>query len=241
MAKIQIKKMQPADVLIGLILGIILTVVAIKFVVPHIGSSTSDNNSDSIAQGLATTIADAPYLGNKDKAKVAIVEFSDFECPYCQTFFNDTFDQIVKNYVDNNKVIFVYRNLPLAFHEPAATKEANAALCVKNLKDNSAYFEMARLIYNNSGLNGKGISNDDLIKFAKQAGADQSKFEECLNSNQYNETVQKDVDAAGQVGISGTPSFVVGKLGSDSTVKGETLIGAQPFSAFEEAINKYLK
>lgn len=92
MAKIEIKKMQLADVLAGLVLGIILTVVAIKFVLPNINLSKSNDQSDSSAQGIPAIIADSPYLSNKDKAQVAIVEFSDFECPYCQQFFETTFD-----------------------------------------------------------------------------------------------------------------------------------------------------
>jgi protein-disulfide isomerase len=244
MAKVSLKKVQIVDVLMGAVLGIILTALFMKFALPYISSSKkvgdiSDQSSPS--QNVTTTIDSSPYLGNKDKVKVAIVEFSDFECPYCQQFLKDTFDQIIKNYVDTDKIIFVYRNLPLPLHEPAAEKEANATLCVKSLADNNAYFKMVHFIYENSGLNGKGMSDDDLIKFAKQAGADQSKFETCLNSDQNKDAIQKDTDAANEVGISGTPSFVVGKLGDDGKVTGELLVGAQPYSEFETVINKYLK
>lgn len=98
-----------------------------------------------------------PILGNKDKAKVAIVEFSDFECPFCQRFHNDTFDQLIENYVDKGDVIYVYRDFPLSFHEPKASEAASAANCVQKVAGDEKFFEFSKLYYERTKSNGEGL------------------------------------------------------------------------------------
>ena len=102
-------------------------------------------------------IDDDPLLGNKDKAKVAIVEFSDFECPFCQRFHTDTFDQIVSDYVEDNTAIYVYRDFPLSFHEPKASEAANAANCIREVAGDEKFFEFSRIYYANTQSNGSGL------------------------------------------------------------------------------------
>jgi protein-disulfide isomerase len=102
-------------------------------------------------------IDDDPILGDKDKAKVAIVEFSDFECPFCQRFHNDTFNELVENYVDNGKAIYVYRDFPLDFHEPKASEAASAANCVQKVAGDEKYFEFSKLYYERTKSNGDGL------------------------------------------------------------------------------------
>lgn len=102
-------------------------------------------------------IDDDPIKGNKDKAKVAIVEFSDFECPFCQRFHSDTFSQIVSDYIDNDKAIYVYRDFPLSFHEPKASEAANAANCVREVAGDDKFFEFSTIYYKNTQSNGKGL------------------------------------------------------------------------------------
>lgn len=102
-------------------------------------------------------IDDDPILGDKNKAKVAIVEFSDFECPFCQKFHNDTFDQLIENYVDKGDVIYVYRDFPLSFHEPKASEAASAANCVQEVAGDEKYFEFSKLYYERTKSNGEGL------------------------------------------------------------------------------------
>jgi len=226
------------------LLGVIIIVGFIVLIAhqPSKNSTNSQDQSSNVAgtKAVATSIADSPYLGDKSQAKVAIVEFSDYECPYCQMFFNQTFDGLVKKYVNNNKAIFVYRDF-LGVGLPAAEVDSNAALCVRSLLNNPAYFEMAKLIYQNTGLEGQGIPTDKMVTLAGQVGADQGKFKTCLTSDQFKNQIQQDTQDAQSAGVNGTPSFVIGKLGSDGKVTGELLVGAQPLSAFETAINKYFQ
>ncbi len=101
-------------------------------------------------------VGDDPVKGST-KAKVALVEFSDFECPFCQSYHETTFPEIISNYVDSNKIIYVYKDFPLSFHDPVATEEAMAATCVQEMKDDEAFFEFAQAVYENTTANGEGI------------------------------------------------------------------------------------
>ncbi len=117
-----------------------------------------DNYLSGAGESTAkVSIDDDPYLGDKDKVKVALVEFSDFECPFCQKFHNDTFEQIISDYVDSGKIIYVYRDFPLSFHEPKASEAANAANCVQKVAGNEKYFEFSKLYYERTQSNGKGL------------------------------------------------------------------------------------
>jgi protein-disulfide isomerase len=103
------------------------------------------------------SIDDDPLLGNKDEAKVAVVEFSDFECPYCQRFHQTTYDQIINEFVDNGEVVFVYRDFPLSFHDPVATNAAVAMECVQDMEGDEKAFEFIEAYYENTKTNGSGL------------------------------------------------------------------------------------
>lgn len=188
---------------------------------------------------LATTsIGTAPLLGNPKTAKVAIIEWSDLECPFCKKFHDDTFDKIVSDYVDTGKAVFVFRNYPLDFHGDASIKEANAALCVREAKGDKAYFSFIKDSYANTGLNGKGISDDmlsDLV--SKNSG---SSLSSCLESRKFKSVIDADLSAGNDAGISATPSFVIGKLGKGGTVTGAVTAGAMPYSEFKKTLDTVL-
>lgn len=200
-----------------------------------------NNNQPQEIKSTKTTIDDDPYLGDKEKAKVAIVEFSDYECPFCKKFHQETFDQIVKNYVDTGKAIIVYRDFPLSFHEPAASTDASAANCVQEISGNIKYFEMMRQIFDRGGLNGVGISKEKFIGFGEEIGTDKNEFAKCLDADKFQEEIQKDLADGQTAGIDGTPGFVIGKLSFTGEVSGELISGAQPFSVFQEVIERQLK
>jgi protein-disulfide isomerase len=107
---------------------------------------------------VSTTPIDGdPVKGDTNKAKVAVVEFSDYECPFCQRFHQTTFDQLVEEYVDAGKVIYVYKDFPLSFHDPVATEEAMAAQCIYDMKGDDAFFTFASAIYEKTKTNGEGL------------------------------------------------------------------------------------
>ena len=116
-------------------------------------------------KGVAS-IDDDPVLGDKN-ASVTIIEFSDYECPFCKKFHTETRDQIISEYVDTEKAIVVWKDLPLPFHDPLATKQAVAAQCVNKLVGKEKYFEYGNLIFENTTSN-IGMEESKLAELAQQ-------------------------------------------------------------------------
>lgn len=187
------------------------------------------------------SLDDDPILGDKSKAKVAIIEFSDYECPFCKRFHEETYDQIVKDYVSTGKAVMAFRDFPLSFHDPKATEEAALAECVGAEKGDAAYFSFAKDLYANTQANGKGLPDGKLAELIRKAGANQASVTKCAATEAVKAEIQKDMADGTKAGVSGTPSFVIGKLSADGTVTGERIVGALPISGFQAAIDKYLE
>ena len=179
-----------------------------------------------------TGITNDPFMGNAD-APVVLVEFSDYECPFCGRFFRNTLSQIKKEYVDTGKLKYVFKDFPLAFHKKAP-KASEAAHCAG---EKGKFWEMHDLIYENQ----KQMDIPDLINHAQSLGLDVKEFEECLTNSRHAAGIQKDIAAGKASGVTGTPSFILGKLNKNGEVAGNVLRGAQPFASFKTAIDSLLK
>lgn len=170
--------------------------------------------------------ADDPVLG-KANAKLAIVEFGDYQCPFCGRFFKEIQPSIIKDYVDTGKAKFVYKNL--AFLGKESVDAANAALCAK---EQNKFWEYHDKLYNSqNGENQGAFSLDNLKKFASGLGLNTTKFNSCLDSQKYNAQVQADIAEAGKNGFTGTPSTAVGTV---------PVTGAQPYAQFKTIIDAEL-
>lgn len=167
-------------------------------------------------------IDDDPMKGDVN-APVTIVEFSDFECPFCARFYSQTLGQIESEYIDTGKVKLIFRDFPLSFHQNAQ-KAAEAAECAD---DQGKFWEMHDAIFENQ----QSLSLSSLKQWAGQIGLDTVEFNSCLDSGKHAEEVQNDFKEGASYGISGTPGFFI---------NGIPLIGAQPFSAFKEIIESEL-
>lgn len=168
---------------------------------------------------------DNPVMGKAD-APITIIEFSDFECPFCEKFYTETLPQLKKNYVDTGKAKIIYMDFPLSFH-PEAQKAAEAAECFREQKGDAGYYKMHDKLFENQA----SLSVENSKKWAKELGADSKKFDECLDSGKFESAVQADFSYGQSLGVSGTPSFFI---------NGRFLEGAQPYSAFEQAIEAQL-
>lgn len=166
-----------------------------------------------------------PAIG-KDNAKVTIVEFSDFQCPFCGRFYKDSLPQIKKDYIDTGKVKLYFRHFPLDFH-PQAKPLAIVAECAN---DQGKFWEMHDVIFDNNDKVGT-MTNEDYKKWAVDMGLDTAKFNNCVDQKQHSDVIDEDQKAGVEVGVSGTPTFYV---------NGKQLVGAQPFSAFQTAIDAEL-
>lgn len=173
---------------------------------------------------------DDAFLGNKN-APVTLIEFSDFQCPFCRKFMIDTLPQIKKEYIDTGKARLVYRDFPLSFH-PGATPAAEGAECAE---EQGKFWEMHDAIFNEQQKQGSGtiqFTVDDVKKWAAKIGLNTSKFNQCLDSGKYKQEVEKDIADGSAAGVSGTPAIFI---------NGRLVVGAQPFAAFKVIIDEELK
>ncbi len=170
----------------------------------------------------------AAVMGNEN-AKVTVVEFTDFQCPYCKRYFDQSFDQLIKEYVQTGKVRYVARDLPLEFH-PNAHLAAEAARCSG---DQGKYFEFHSQLFTNQDTWAEASDAGKLFNsYAAKLGLDRTKFANCLTNGEKKAAVDADLALAQKAGMNGTPSFII---------NGKVLIGAQPYSAFQAMINEALK
>ena len=172
---------------------------------------------------------DDPSLGSGD-SKVTIVEFSDFQCPFCRIFWRDTFPQLKKEYIDTGKAKFVYRDFPLEFH-PSAAVSANAAECAG---DQGKFWEYHDKVFGEQEKLGEGTISyaiKDIKKWAGEIGLDSDEFNQCLNAEKYKEEVEKDYNDGVKYGVTGTPTLFI---------NGRKIIGAQPFENFSAIIEEEL-
>ena len=165
-------------------------------------------------------------LGSK-KAPVTVVEFTDYQCPFCQRFHVTTFPELKKNYIDTGKVRFYSRDLPLDFHANAM-QAAQAARCAA---EQGKFWQLRDVM----GANPDKLDLNHILGFANDLSLDVSSLKSCVTSNKYKESVQSDVMQAMQIGASGTPAFVVGKSTEDG-VDGEIMVGALPYQMFDEKL-----
>lgn len=172
---------------------------------------------------VAATWGDTPIL-NKN-AKVQLIEFGDFQCPFCGRFFTDTFSQIKKKYIDTGKIAYQHRDYPLPFHQNAQ-KAHEASRCALEQSEKQ-YWAIHDWMY----LNQNTLEVTTLKTQAKTLGLNASKFDQCLDAGKYAAAVKKDYDAGTGYGVSGTPSFFV---------SGELVVGAQPYATFEQKIDAAL-
>lgn len=185
------------------------------------------------------SIDDDPVLGDKS-AKVTMIDFTDYECPFCKRYFDDTFSQIKKEYIDTGKVKYVVRDLPLSFHQNAH-KEAQAAQCAREQGGDEAYFKYHDEIFKRTTSNGTGLALDKLSVIAIDLGLDGTTLQSCLDADKYKAEVDKDLADAATVGASGTPTFFIGNSTADGVITGTKIVGAQPYSAFQAELDKQLK
>ena len=168
------------------------------------------------------SVDDDPVKGDAD-AKITIIEFSDFQCPFCKRFYTQTLPQIQKEYIDTGKAKLVYRDYPLSFH-PEAQKSAEAAECAD---DQGKFWEFHDMMFDNQG----SLSNANYKAWAQELSLDTAQFNDCLDSGKYASEVQKDFQEGQAAGVRGTPSFFI---------NGVYVRGAQPWDVFKEIIDAEL-
>lgn len=182
---------------------------------------------------VAAVVANPPgadddaVMGDED-ATVTLIEFTDYQCPFCARHFTQTVAQIKQEYVDTGKVKYVVRDFPLSIH-PNAPKASEATECAD---DQDKFWEMHDALFQKQGLWSSAPNAPELFKqYATELGLDAGDFASCLDSGKHTAEVQKDFADGSSGGVTGTPAFFV---------NGKKLSGAQPFAAFKAAIDAEL-
>jgi len=168
------------------------------------------------------------HIRGNPKATIAVVEYSDFECPFCQRH-HPTMQQIMDTYKDD--VVWVYRHFPLSFH-PNAQKAAEASECANELGGNDAFWKFTDGVFTLDAL-----SNDAFVTIAKNIGLSEATFKTCLDSGKYAKHVTDEMAAGQAAGVSGTPGNIVVNL---KTGENRLISGAVPFASFKTAIDALL-
>jgi protein-disulfide isomerase len=183
------------------------------------------------------SIGGRPFRGNEN-ARLVIVEFSDYQCPYCGLFFREALPQLEREYIQSGKIKYVFSNLPLDDIHPLAFKASQAAECAR---EQDKFWELHDWMFANQ----KKLGQVEVAAQAKTLGLDMTKFNQCLAGDKAAALVRANAEEAESLGIDGTPSFVLGLI--DAKNPGDTnikivgiLSGAQPFSVFKTAIEKAL-
>lgn len=183
-------------------------------------------------QSVVLDLSNRPVKGDST-AKLTLVEFLDYQCPYCGQFSRETMPQIEKDYIETGKVRYVVVNLPLDAMHKSAFKAAEAAACAR---EQGKFWEMQERLFNNQQI------IDQWKEHAEAIGLDVNKFEECLDTGRPAAQVRNDIAEAHGAGVSGTPAFFLAYTDPKSnSIKTVTkLVGSQPYAAFKAAIDKQL-
>jgi len=264
--KITIKKSTYSMIIIGAIIAIATAAFFAGFLA---GNSSSESDSDNITKAelenlvaalekneanvqaqptpaaqptqpsapsiIKISLDDDPVKGDPD-APITIVEFSDFQCPFCGRWYTNTLSEVVENYIDTGKANLVYRDMPLTSIHPNAFSAHVAAECAD---EQNKFWDYHNMLFEKQ-TEWSRLSSDDLsaklTEYATTVGLNTPNFESCLSSEEIKDEVRADEQDARTYGVTGTPTFFIGNE-KDGFVK---LSGAQPFTSFQNAIDKQL-
>lgn len=186
------------------------------------------------ARSVVMSIGDSPFKGAPD-ARVTLVEFTDYQCPFCARHQRETVPRLQEAYIKTGKLKYVVRDFPLESIHPAAAKAAEAAHCAS---EGGKFWEMHERLLANA----KALGPDDLVQHAQALGLDSQAFTACLESGKYATRVRQAQAEGERAGVRGTPSFFLGltEPNGEKITAVTTIRGAQPFAKFQEAIEKLL-
>jgi protein-disulfide isomerase len=205
---------------------------AIEEVKKLAGSKTPTRPSPPSPQNVKVSVDDDPIKGDP-KAPVTIIEFSDFQCPFCKRFYDQVLPSLDKEYISTGKVRLVFRDYPLEFHKNALP----AAIAANCAEEQGQYWEVHDFLFENPNK----LDTASILSATDELNLNREKFEKCLNDKTKEAEVNKDFQEGQLYGVRGTPSFFIGKTEDDKNeMTGVYIRGAQPFQAFKTEIDKLL-
>ena len=184
------------------------------------------------ALGAEISLANTAVKGESG-SKFVLVEFSDFQCPFCGRYVRDTYGALQKEFVDSGRLRYAFKNLPLENIHPFAFKAAEAGECARQ---QGKFWEMHDRLFANQ----QALAQPDLEQSAHAIGLDGGKFQSCLDGKTAS-LVRDDIAEASRLGVSSTPTFFVGQMQPDGRMKiVRKIVGAQPYASFKAALQGVL-
>jgi len=259
-SKITIKKSSYNNMLKGIVAAIAIATFLGGYAVGNLGGDSDSLSADEIKeiisaveakapapqpvraptqpsapQTFQVSLDDDPFKGNAN-APVTVVEFSDFQCPFCSRFYTQTLPALQENYIDTGKIKLVYKDLPLDNLHPNARPAHIAAECAD---EQGKFWEYHDVLFENQAQWSRLSSTDlssQLNQYATSMGLESASFDSCLSSPSMADEVNADFLQAASYGATGTPTFFIGNE-KNGFIK---LVGAQPYAAFQAAIDAQL-
>lgn len=187
----------------------------------------------SLVDSVDVTVASAGHARGSKTAKLAIVEFSDFQCPYCGRFAKETLPQLKREFIDAGVAQFIYRDNPLESIHPFALKASSAAECADQ---QGKYWEMHDAIFSQQ----RELADTSFLAHAKALRLDAARFSKCLDEG-VSARIKDDQAEAGRLGVQSTPIFLIGRVDSNGTIKVTKRInGAAPYETFKATLKELM-
>jgi len=190
------------------------------------------NTSTANAMTTATVSQKKTHVLGDPKAPVTVVEFTDYQCPYCRQFAETVYPELKRNFIDTGKVLYISRNYPLSFHENAM-KAAQAAVCAG---EQGKYWEMRDLMFAHN----TELQQDNLIKLAGSLGLDANQFSACLTSDKARPEVAADIADGNASGVNGTPTHIIGRSSTGDSLTGIKFFGVSAYPDYASVITQLL-
>ena len=200
---------------------------AVAALAPGQVRAQADESSDMVEMRLGAL----EYALGRPDAPLTVVEFTDYQCPYCRRFQAESWPRLRHDWIDTGKLRFIVRDLPLEIHS-AARPAAEAAHCAG---EQGRFWRMHDLLLGvQADLSPKGIDG-----YARAAGLDMTRFHACVVAHKYSADIARNIAEADRLGLSGTPSFIVGRT-VNGVLTGERVSGALPYQDFNAGLNALL-
>lgn len=223
----------------AIIFGFALVAAAIFFsgntTVPAVSETETAQQEQAAADtGTVTPVNEKDHIQGNPNAPIVIVEYSDFDCPFCKNF-HETMNQIMDDYGTDGQVAWVYRQFPLEQLHPSAPHIAEASECVAELGGNTAFWKFADLVFGERGVN-QPTNTARLGEFASNSGVDEIDFEACLADGRTRSLVEEDFAGGLSAGAKGTPYSLILVGGQQFVIN-----GAQPYDYVSKALDSLIE
>jgi len=209
-----------------------LAALALALVLAYAAQLSRAAQADEDSAGVVRLALDPlEYSLGRPDAPLTIVEFTDYQCPYCRRFEAETFPRLKHEWIDSGKVRFIVRDLPLAIHS-SARFAAEAAHCAGA---QGKFWPMHDALLKKD----QRLTEAQVLSLAQGMGLDTIQLHQCIAGSRYEAAIQRHADEASEVGIQGTPGFILGRTRSGE-LTGVRLQGAQPYASFDALLKQLL-